>query len=134
LSFQIALIFLLSINHLYMSAAMMKVNFQFNLDFLLMEQYMTSIQFQQSYLTSNNQTQQNKCFSIFISSTRVNSIYAFYVGYSDITGLWEATKIKNHDENAWSWWRAILVDFIWIFSCLICDLHIVFRDIRLSLR
>jgi len=70
-----------------MSAAMMKVNFQFNLDFLLMEQYMTSIQFQQLYLTSNDQTQQNKCFSIFISSTRVNSIYAFYVGYSDITCL-----------------------------------------------
>ena len=55
-------------------------------------------------------------------------------GCPDIASLWKATKIKNHDENAWSGWWAILDDFVWLFSCHISYLHTVFCDIWLGRR
>lgn len=56
------------------------------------------------------------------------------LGCIDITGLRETTEAENHDENAWPWRRALLVDLLWIFPYNICHLHAMFCHIWLSYR
>lgn len=56
------------------------------------------------------------------------------VGCIDIIGLREATEAENHDENAWPWRRALLVDLLCIFLYNICHLHAMFCGIWLSYR
>lgn len=71
----------------------------------------------------------------FISSALVHmDHFAAFSCYVDISCLWEATKIKGHDENAWTWRWSVLDDNIFIFSFSLFCLHTRFYGIRLSHR
>ncbi|KAI7982872.1 ABC transporter A family member 12 [Camellia lanceoleosa] len=70
---------------------------------------------------------------LFLGNNFVTHI-PIYASHIDIFGLREATKAKNHDENAWAWRRPLLDDYLCLFSCHIFGLHVMFCVIWLSYR
>lgn len=47
----------------------------------------------------------------------------FELGYGVITGLRERTEIENDDENAWTWRIFLQIEYIYLFSFPIFNLH-----------
>ncbi|KAI7991004.1 Myb-related protein 2 [Camellia lanceoleosa] len=80
-------------------------------------------------ITSKNQNLQIVCFDV---NALNNEKFPLAVILTSLVS--EATKAKNHDENAWAWRRPLLDDYLCLFSCHIFGLHVMFCVIWLRLK